>query len=213
MAIETGVFYVVWTEEISAYFNSISLCWNTKIYPFSQCIHSKFSFKSDFGASASKAFNDNYCLYHNPQILFTIPPHAEDFEVRVMLRRHVKDYFMRNTISFKLFTFDGHRIVYPMETLRTFSYPTREICSDVFIFENSQEYESYVLVLQNEDEDVDKFYEYFTLDVFSFISLDLKELPFTPVDRQYQLYGKWRAEQDPDMVGGTILSHKFIYNP
>lgn len=54
-----------------------------------------------------------------------------------MLRRHVKDYAQRNTISFKLFTFDGHRIVYPLESLRNFQYPTREICSDVFIFENS----------------------------------------------------------------------------
>lgn len=35
MSMETGVFYVVWTEDISEYFNAISLCWNTKIYPFS----------------------------------------------------------------------------------------------------------------------------------------------------------------------------------
>lgn len=117
LALETGVFYVPWTEEISNHFNSISLCWNTKIYPYSQCIHSKFNFKSDLN---SKIFNDSYCLYYNPQILFTIPPHQEDFEVRIMLRRHVKDYFQRNTISFKLFTFDGHKIVYPMESLRAF---------------------------------------------------------------------------------------------
>ena len=64
-----------------------------------------------------------------------------------MLRKHVKDYSCKNAISFKLFTFDGHRIVYPMESLRTFAYTSREICSDVFIFENSVEYESYALVL------------------------------------------------------------------
>ena len=75
-----------------------------------------------------------------------------------MLRRHVKDYSQRNTISFKLFTYDGHRIVYPLETLRTFQYPTREICSDVFIFENSVEYESYALVLMAEDEDIEAVY-------------------------------------------------------
>jgi hypothetical protein len=72
-----------------------------------------------------------------------------------------------------------------METLRTFNYPTREICSDVFIFENSQEYESYVLVLSAEDEVSEKYYDFFTLDVFSFISLDLKELPVIPIDKQY----------------------------
>jgi len=54
--------------------------------------------------------------------------------------------------------------------------PTREIVSDVFIFENSQEYESYVLVILPEQEGKQQ-YDYFTLDVFSFISLDLKELP------------------------------------
>jgi hypothetical protein len=51
--------------------------------------------------------------------------------------------------------------------------------SDVFIFENSLEYECYVLALMNDgDEDLTKLYEYFTLDVFSFIDVDLKELPF-----------------------------------
>jgi hypothetical protein len=55
----------------------------------------------------------------------------------------------------------------------------------VFIFENSQEYESYVLVMLDEDEDPSTSYEYFTLDVFSFISLDLKELPLLVNDKSY----------------------------
>mmetsp|Transcript_45781 Transcript_45781/g.33494 ORF Transcript_45781/g.33494 Transcript_45781/m.33494 type:complete len:91 (+) Transcript_45781:674-946(+) len=89
MALETGVFYVVWSESISQWFFSISICWNTKIYPYMQQIHSKFQYKADY---STHLFNQNFCLYYNPQILFTIPPHQEDFEVRIMLRRHVKDY-------------------------------------------------------------------------------------------------------------------------
>lgn len=84
----------------------------------------------------------------------------------------------------------------------------------MFIFENSQEYESYVLVLQAEDELVgENCYEFFTLDVFSFISLDLKEIPILGVDKQYEVFGRWRCEEDKFLNGGTILSHKFIYNP
>ena len=43
--------------------------------------------------------------------------------------------------------------------------------------------------------------------------MDLKELPFPTVEKQYQMFGKWRCEENPNLVGGTILSHKFIYNP
>lgn len=100
-----------------------------------------------------------------------------------------------------------------MESLRTFQYPTREICSDVFIFENSLEYESYVLVLTAEDESIENCYEYFSLDVFSFINLDLKELPFLPIENSYNTKGKWKCEEDPSLLGGTILSHKFVNNP
>jgi hypothetical protein len=85
-------------------------------------------------------------------VLFTIPPHQEDFEIRIMLRRHVRDFTAANKVHFKLFTFDGQRIVYPIESLRNSLPNTREILSDVFIFENSVEYESYVLVLQVDEE-------------------------------------------------------------
>jgi hypothetical protein len=83
----------------------------------------------------------------------------------------------------------------------------------VFIFENSQEHESYVLVLQTDGLDEELKYEFFTLDVFSFIDVDLKELPLPNYDKIYQMSGIWRAEENPDFNGGNILSHKFVYNP
>lgn len=68
--------------------------------------------------------------------------------------------------------------------------------SDVFIFENSQEYECYVLVIIDEEkEDRSNLYEYFTLDVFSFIDVDLKELPMPPFVKEnpVEVLGNWRA--------------------
>jgi hypothetical protein len=67
--------------------------------------------------------------------------------------------------------------------------------------------------LTAEDESQENCYEFFTLDVFSFINLDLKELPVAIVDKNYTMEGVWRCEEDPTLIGGSILSHKFVYNP
>jgi len=85
-----------------------------------------------------------------------------------------------------------------MESLRNSLPNTREVMSDVFIFENSQEYECYVLVIiDEENEDKSNLYEYFTLDVFSFIDVDLKELPMPAFVKEdpIEIKGEWRAAQ------------------
>ena len=64
-----------------------------------------------------------------------------------------------------------------------------------------------------EDESIEHCYEYFSLDVFSFIQLDLKELPLPIYEKTYEVEGKWRCEEDQELLGGSILSHKFVYNP
>ncbi len=167
---------MLWTEEINLYFSSITLCWNPRIYPYIRTVSSKFDYTLD---QQMRLNQPQHSVYTSPQILFTIPPHAEDFEIRIMLRRHVKNFDKSsNKIHFKLFTFDGQRIVYPIDSLRNSLHSQREVMSDVFIFENSHEYECYVLVLLDDQGcPVAESYEYFTLDVFSFIDIDLKELP------------------------------------
>ena len=85
--------------------------------------------------------------------------------------------------------------MYPIESLRNSLPNAREILSDVFIFENSIEYESYVLVLQV-DEDThrpEQQYEYFSLDVYSFIDIELKELPLPNIDKSYSVKGLWKS--------------------
>lgn len=49
--------------------------------------------------------------------------------------------------------------------------------------------------------------------MFSFISLDLKELPIPNFEKSYSHTGEWLSEKDPNLIGGTLLSHKFVNNP
>lgn len=86
------------------------------------------------------------------------------------------------------------------------------MCSDVFIFEASADYESYVLAILDGNQVESYAYPTFTLDVFSFVTIDLKELPYRAIDKQYTLKGKWPAETGGDH-GGNIDTHKFINNP
>lgn len=55
------------------------------------------------------------------------------------MQRHINKFQNENFkhISFKLFNYDGHKIIYPQNELRTVTFSQTEICSDVFIFENS----------------------------------------------------------------------------
>lgn len=74
-----------------------------------------------------------------PQILIRIPPHEEDFEVRICINKHVKKLStsFKEYITYQLFSFNRDRVIYPMDSLRTHPYYNREILSDVFIFEAS----------------------------------------------------------------------------
>ncbi len=85
------------------------------------------------------------------------------------------------------------------------------MCSDVFIFEASLDYESYVLAILDHNQAGEQ-YNGFTLDVYSFVNIDLKELPQKAIDKSYSVKGQWLCEQGGD-YGGNINTHKFINNP
>jgi hypothetical protein len=55
------------------------------------------------------------------------------------------------------------------------------MCSDVFIFENSDQPESYVLAILKGDNVDNEPLTSFTLDVLSFIDIDIKELPLKSI--------------------------------
>eukprot|EP00343_Euplotes_focardii_P000007 CAMPEP_0205801486 /NCGR_PEP_ID=MMETSP0205-20121125/3503_1 /ASSEMBLY_ACC=CAM_ASM_000278 /TAXON_ID=36767 /ORGANISM="Euplotes focardii, Strain TN1" /LENGTH=85 /DNA_ID=CAMNT_0053066339 /DNA_START=233 /DNA_END=490 /DNA_ORIENTATION=- len=83
------------------------------------------------------------------------------------------------------------------------------MCSDVFIFENSTSDESYVLAILKGD-DLDRSEKtMFTLDVLSFIDIDVKELPEPVVEESYMVKGRWNAKKP----GGDLLSENSVNNP
>jgi hypothetical protein len=159
-----SMFWLSW-DDVLTHFNYINLCWNPDIYPFKKRVHSKWFNEKDIN---DMFCDETYSLENNPQFVITIPPHKEDFEVRIFLQRHIKNYAeagKKKHLSFKLFSYDGFRIIYPHDNLRSFNYAQREMCSDVFIFENSDQPESYILaILKGDNIDNDPITS-FTLDV------------------------------------------------
>ena len=116
------------------YFTYMCIAWNPSLYPYQKTFHAGWS----LGTEPSGSTKENVTLEYCPQYLFSIPPHTEDFEVRVMLQKHVTEFEPNQSrIAFMLFNYDGYRIVYPISALREHKYSSREVFSDVFIFENS----------------------------------------------------------------------------
>jgi hypothetical protein len=50
-------------------------------------------------------------------------------------------------MSFKLYSYEGYRILSADACLRQFPPSNHEVCSDVFIFEHSDQSEQYILAL------------------------------------------------------------------
>jgi len=209
-----STFWLNW-EDLLEYYSQINLWWNPGIYPFKKQIHSfwknRYLPAEDYPNLNGKFLDENYSVEYCPQFVFTIPPHKDDFEVRIFLQRHMQNFKAGNNkyVSFKLFSFEGYRIIYPDDNLRAFQYSKREMCSDVFIFENSTSDESYVLAILKGDNLDDSDESQFTLDVLSFIDIDVKELPEPVVEESYEVKGKW----NPKKPGGDLLSENSINNP
>jgi len=120
-----------------------------------------------------------------------------------------------NSLSYKLYSYSGDRIIFPNEPLRTHPYQPRELLSDVFIFEASKEVEIYVLVLLSTPTNPDvkpnlqnQTYN-FTLEVFSFIEIDVIELPYRKIRQREIRKGTFETNNS----GGNILSPAFLTNP
>lgn len=159
---ENGIFWIEW-ESVLQHFSNIYLAWNTEIYPY------KYHFSSIIRPSDNSCFsNENINLEHNSQYLITIPEHKEDFEMRILLQRNIKKFEENSLkkISFKLFWYEGFPIIYPIDHLRSLPNTVREVNSDVFIFESSNQLEQYVLAILYCNDDKTQIEEdLFTLDV------------------------------------------------
>ena len=188
-----SVFWLEWDDILLCY-NQINLWWNPDIYPFKKRIHSywknTYSPQEDYPNLSGKFLDEKYSVEYCPQFVFTIPPHKDDFEVRIFLQRHMKSFHGQKDskyLSFKLFSYEGNRLIYPDDNLRSYHYSTRELWSDVFIFENSTQDESYVLAILKGDNLDNTDEVQFTLDVLSFIDIDVKELPEPVIEESYEV--------------------------
>lgn len=74
--LENGIFWIDWDNCIK-YFSYIYLNWNPAIYPYRKIINSLWI----RGNLESLFWNEQFCVENNPQFLFKIPPHEDDFEV------------------------------------------------------------------------------------------------------------------------------------
>jgi hypothetical protein len=107
--------------------------------------------------------------------------------------------------------YEGYPIIYPIDHLRALQNPCRESNSDVFIFESSEVRENYVLVIiKNEDYIDDQLETTFSLDIYSFIEVNIKEITKREVIKNYKLMDMWCPSIK---LGGNILSPNFINNP
>jgi len=135
---QEGVCVILW-EDIIKFCSTVYLNWTPSVYPYRQTIHSRREIPVMLYDPESKLWKEDYSLEYSPQFLIKIPPHDEDFEVRIMFERHVdtlkKDNFY--SLRYHLFSYKGDRTIFPYESLRSSSWSPREVLSDVFIFEAS----------------------------------------------------------------------------
>ena len=146
---DQGLFWIEWEKALEL-FSYIYLAWNPDIYPFKYKFTSNFTNKT-FLNKNSHFYDQNFNLEYNPQYIITIPPHSEDFEVRIIISKHVNKLEAKssnsNKISYKLFNYEGYMIIYPLDHLRTLTDCKMDVTSDVFIFEATEQEEQYVFVL------------------------------------------------------------------
>ena len=201
-------------NDLVKYFFYLFISWNTEIYPFKTKFHGYFDNKltQDY---TNKAYNEDYSLEFNPQYLLRIPKHSKDFEMRLVLSRNIininslnKDY--RPKISFKLHSFEGNRIIIPVDALKTGS-SQREICSEILTFEaNDQTIDEYVLSILQLDNYSSQDFKNFTVEIYSFIPIEiiyLEPINYRLIDEKEDYWGV-----SPQVACG-FSSDKFINNP
>jgi len=135
---ENGVSVILWDDLISMC-SSIYLNWNPSVYPYKQTIHSKRDIPVTMFNPDSLVWNEEFSLEYFPQFVIKIPPHEDDFEVRVFFERHIDSLKEESmySLSYRLYSYTGDRVIFPNDPLRTHPYQPRELLSDVFIFEAS----------------------------------------------------------------------------
>ena len=214
-----GIFWLDWGDFLKT-FSTIYLNWNPEIYPYIRVFHSKW-LKGPM-KTVSKLWNERYSLEYNPQYLIRIPPHSEDFEIRVMLERHITETSMvryKNIIGFMLFPYEGERTIFSKDFLKKTGYSARELISDVLIFEASEQEDLYVLVvLKGNIFDIEYLNveneTHFSIKFMSFLDINVMEMPFRGIKAQEIRHGVIKFDGFKGGGGGGSLASPYFYrNP
>lgn len=211
------VFYLAFESAIDL-FSHIYLSWNPKVYKNTINLLSSYNIQ----ASSSKFYNEDYSLETNPQFLIRIPPHQEDIAIKMLLIKHIEAFGKHETISFKLFKYEGYHIIYPIGELRTIQSSTREIVSDVFCFESSDVLDEYVLVIIKKDNlpnkallmssntnDANVFSKpvTYSMNLYSEANIKISEIPKKEIFSSIKLNDYWSNCNQSDMLFNPFLRY------
>jgi len=210
---DEGIFWMTWNNAFK-YFSNLYIGWNPKFFSFQKQIH----LASERQNFTSLFWNEDHCVESNPQFIIRVPPHKHEVEMRALISRHLDEWSTHDQLesedrtqlrstAFKVFKYEGNRISYPINPLHASPYSTMELCSDIFNFEESTRYTYYVLVILRSQfpEKITRF----TLDIFSYIDLEIREMPRKFIQQSLTIDGRWL----PESAGGNLLSSCFHKNP
>lgn len=214
-----GVFNIT-KQELFNYFSHLYIAWNPESYPYTYTIKGKFDTRL-FTLNKYKMFDENYNLEYNPQYLIRIPKHKEAFELRIIIAKLIDNssnivnlnYTVKNKIkiSYKLFSYEGKRINYPIDFLKAGTIQ-REINSDILTFDaNENSIEEFVLVLLKSDysnyENTELIINKYSIDFYSFNEIEIFELDYYDNLNIYSIEDIWGSK------AYNINSINFIKNP
>ncbi len=125
---DKGLFWTGWNAVTNS-FSHLCLAINPDQYSCRHTVH----FKGRTCGRDPVFDNEKYSLAGNPQFVLTLSAHKCDTEVRILLERHVSNLGEGAKVGFRLFSYEGRRIVYPNGSLYSTAYSSREVFSDVFV--------------------------------------------------------------------------------
>mmetsp|Transcript_22491 Transcript_22491/g.19447 ORF Transcript_22491/g.19447 Transcript_22491/m.19447 type:complete len:278 (+) Transcript_22491:1083-1916(+) len=86
-----GISIAIW-DDILKYCSAVHLNWSPSVYHYHTSVHSKRLVPEGMYDPASVLWNHEYCIENMPQVVLKIPPHEEDFEVRIVFERHITSF-------------------------------------------------------------------------------------------------------------------------
>lgn len=188
---DQATFYLADWEELynGERIGNLYINWNPTIYLHRKTMHALY-----FGNQPYRGGFDtpNFKLQRAPQFLFTLHPHKDVCETRIVIEKHRSLLNIPYKIKYSLYSFNKSRIVLPNGPLREVEVKEseEELLSDILIFDENPNYENYVIVVElNVENEADlalireDHFEIITISLYTFAEFDLIEMPYSVVEQ------------------------------